>query len=127
MDERIKKLSKTIVDYSVKIKENDKVLIQYESSECKPLVKCLVNDIIEHKAIVSTKLIDLELNSMILGRMNSEAIDFSVKQKEFEVDNYDEIIYKFIKENQLDFEKIIKYARETNNKKILEKLYLIAR
>lgn len=44
-----------------------------------------------------------------------------------EVDNYDEIIYRFIKENELDFEKIIKYARETNNKKILEKLYVIAR
>ena len=44
-----------------------------------------------------------------------------------EVENVDEIIYKFIKENNLDFEKIIKYARETKNKKILEKLYVLAR
>ena len=27
----------------------------------------------------------------------------------------------------LDFEKIIKYARETNNKKILDKLFVLAR
>lgn len=44
-----------------------------------------------------------------------------------EVDNEDEIIYKFIEENKLDFEKIIKYARETKNKKVLDKLYILAR
>ena len=44
MDERIKKLSSTIVNYSIKVKENDRVLIQYESEECKPLVKCLIKE-----------------------------------------------------------------------------------
>ena len=48
-------------------------------------------------------------------------------QINIEVDNEDEIIYNFIEENKLDFEKIIKYARETKNKKILEKLYILAR
>lgn len=48
-------------------------------------------------------------------------------QINIEVDNEDEIIYEFIKKNELDFEKIIKYARETNNKKVLEKLYILAR
>lgn len=49
------------------------------------------------------------------------------EQINIEVENYDEILYNFIKENHLDFEKIIKYARVTNNKKILDKLYVIAR
>lgn len=44
-----------------------------------------------------------------------------------EVDNEDDIIYNFIEENKLDFEKIIKYARETKNKKALEKIYILAR
>ena len=44
-----------------------------------------------------------------------------------EVENSDEILYEIIEKNNLDFEKIIKYARETNNKKILEKLYILAR
>ena len=48
-------------------------------------------------------------------------------QIHIEVDNEDEIIYKFIENNKLDFEKIIKYARETKNKRILEKLYILAR
>ena len=48
-------------------------------------------------------------------------------QINIEVDNEDEILYNFIEENKLDFEKIIKYARETKNKKVLEKLYILAR
>ena len=48
-------------------------------------------------------------------------------QINIEVDNEDEIIYNFIEDNKLDFEKIIKYARETKNKRVLEKLYILAR
>lgn len=44
-----------------------------------------------------------------------------------EVDNADEIIYKFIQENKLDFEKILKYARETNCRKAIEKILILAR
>jgi hypothetical protein len=44
-----------------------------------------------------------------------------------EVENADEIIYKFIQENELDFEKILKYARETNCKKAIEKIVNLAR
>lgn len=49
------------------------------------------------------------------------------KRIHVEANNVDEIIYNYIEDNNLDFEKIIKYARETNNKKILEYLYEIAR
>ena len=44
-----------------------------------------------------------------------------------ETENIDEVIYQFIQDYELDFEKIIKYARETNNKKVLETLYVLAR
>lgn len=44
-----------------------------------------------------------------------------------EAKNANEILYKIIQEFNLDFEKIIKYARETNNKKILDKLFILAR
>ncbi|MGN1298278.1 MAG: DUF6088 family protein [Clostridia bacterium] len=54
-------------------------------------------------------------------------IIYNKDQINIEVDNEDEIIYNFIEENKLDFEKIIKYARETKNKKVLEKLYILAR
>ena len=41
--------------------------------------------------------------------------------------NADEILYRIIEECKLDFEKIIKYARETNNRKVLDKLFILAR
>ncbi|MCL2859392.1 MAG: DUF6088 family protein [Oscillospiraceae bacterium] len=44
-----------------------------------------------------------------------------------EVKNEEEVLYKYIKESDLDFEKLLKYARETNNKKALAKLWTLAR
>ncbi len=44
-----------------------------------------------------------------------------------EVPNENEILYQIIEECKLDFEKIIKYARETNNRKVLDKLFVLAR
>ena len=43
------------------------------------------------------------------------------------VDNPDEIIYKFIEENDLDFEKIIKYARDTKSRTVINKILTLAR
>ena len=44
-----------------------------------------------------------------------------------EAKNADEFLYRIIEECKLDFEKIIKYARETNNRKVLDKLFILAR
>lgn len=40
-----------------------------------------------------------------------------------EIDNPKKIIYDYINENNLDFEKIFYYAKITNNKKAIDKLY----
>lgn len=40
-----------------------------------------------------------------------------------EVDNEKEIIYKFIRENELEFEKIFEYANKLNNFKPIKRLY----
>lgn len=44
-----------------------------------------------------------------------------------EVQNANEILYSIIEECNLKFEKIIKYARETNNRKVMDKLFVLAR
>ena len=79
MDERLKKLSNTIVNYSIGVKEDDRVLIQYESSKCNPLIKCLIKE-----------------NS------NSKVIDENVKQKKYEVDNFDCFIRICYTENEYE-------------------------
>ncbi len=44
-----------------------------------------------------------------------------------EVDNPDEIIYNFIIENNLNFEKIIKYAMDTKSRTVINKMLVLAR
>ena len=44
-----------------------------------------------------------------------------------EAENANEILYSIIEECKLDFEKIIKYVRETNSKNVLDKLLVLAR
>ena len=46
---------------------------------------------------------------------------------DIEVDNPDEIIYNFITENNLDFEKIIKYAMDTKSRTVINKILILAR
>ena len=44
-----------------------------------------------------------------------------------EVDNPDEVIYNFIKENNLNHKKIIEYAMNTKNRKIINKILILMR
>ena len=44
-----------------------------------------------------------------------------------EIDNPDELIYNFISENDLDFEKIIKYAMDTKSRTVINKILVLAR
>ena len=68
-----------------------------------------------------------EKTSAHLGNLvNYIATRDGVEKINIENKNYYEIIMKFIKENNLDFEKIIKYSRETKNKKVMDVLYEIA-
>ena len=46
---------------------------------------------------------------------------------DIEVENTDEIIYNFITENELDFEKIIKYAMDTKSRTVINKILVLAR
>ena len=44
-----------------------------------------------------------------------------------DVENVDDLLYKFIKDNKLDFEKIIKYAMITNSRNVINKVLTLAR
>lgn len=46
---------------------------------------------------------------------------------DIEVENPDEIIYNFITENELNFEKIIKYAMDTKSRTVINKILVLAR
>lgn len=90
--EKIEKLSKTIVDYSIDVKKDERVLITYESDKCSYFVKCLISDIISHGGIPFVKYVDEEINCLLCEVTNDKRIECLVKQKQFEVDNYDSFI-----------------------------------
>lgn len=89
MNEKLKELSKKIVNYSLDIKENDKVLIKIQSLNCRDLVKYLVRDIVDKRAIPFVKIVDLDINSLLLELTTDYRIEEIKKQDKFEVDNYD--------------------------------------
>lgn len=97
-------------------------LINITTNECKNynkyLNKYLNTEIRKPKIeITNENYIYLQLFDLIENKDNIN----------IEVENRDEIIYNFIKENNLEFEKIIKYARDNNCKKVFDKIIILAR
>lgn len=92
MDERIKKLSETIVDYSLRVKENDRVLITC-SVECKMLVKQLIKDITNRHAHASVEIKDSEIEALLLQTTSLDNIASIKKKKRYDVENYDAFIH----------------------------------
>ena len=91
MDNKLKKLSETIVNHSVKIKKNDRVLIQYHI-KAKPLVKELIKAIKEKEGIPFIRVTDPEVNALILENATTDRIKEQVIHSKFDVDNYDVFI-----------------------------------
>lgn len=87
--ERIKKLAEIIVNHSIKVKENDRVLITYEGIEAMPLVKAISKEVINKKGVVEADYRNSDLECMIKENLTEEAIDAKTKKLKFEVENYD--------------------------------------
>ena len=87
--ERIKSLAKIIVNHSLKVKENDKVLITYNGVESMPLVKSIVNEVVEKKGIPDTEYINQDIDDYIKNNLNDEIIKCRVDKIKYQVENYD--------------------------------------
>ena len=81
-------LSKKIVEHSLKINSQDKVLISYQSTECNDLVVALVKDIASRGAICYVKLIDPTINKELLLNTNEERAYLLGDYSEFEVNHF---------------------------------------
>lgn len=106
MCDEIKKLAKTIVEYSINVQKNEKVLIIYFSNECKKLIKELIKNINNRGGVPFYKLVDKELDSYLLRQNNEKIVDLLVLQSEFEVKNFDSIIYVRYTENEYETKSI---------------------
>lgn len=89
MTENFDKLSSTIVDYSLKIKKGDRVLITYQSSEANQLVKSLIMKINDKGAIPFTKLIDNGVEQLLNSLIDENRVKEIKTHQQFLVDNFD--------------------------------------
>lgn len=102
MSEEIKKLAKTIVEYSINVQPNENVLVLFYSDDSKDMVKELIREINQHGGNPGYKRLDKELEALLLRQSNEKIIDLLVKNAEHEVNNYDSIIYVKHTENEYE-------------------------
>ena len=76
MDNRIRKLSDMLVNYSCKIQKGEKVLISYEGNSCLPLAKALIRDVYKAGGLPYTEIRDSSLNRELLIHCNEEQLEF---------------------------------------------------
>ena len=89
MDERLKNLSKIIIEHSLKVKENECVLIISQTSEPKHLIKTLIHQITEKKAIPFVRIIEPEIHALLQEKTNHKRIQIIKKMREFDVETID--------------------------------------
>lgn len=87
--ERIKKLAHLIVNHSLKVKENEKVLITYQGVESIPLVKEIVKEVISVHGVVETDYQNQDISNYIRENLNEKMIINKTKKMKYEVENYD--------------------------------------
>ena len=76
MDERIKKLSGILIDYSSKIQKGDNVLISYEGDCCKPLIKQLIKDVYARGGFPHYEIRDSEVARELVMRCEDGQLSF---------------------------------------------------
>lgn len=91
MDE-INKLSETIVNYSLELKESDRVLITSTTDEPMPLIKSLIKEITKKKAIPFVRIVNPQIEALLLEHTTDERIEQIKLQEEQNVNNYDAFI-----------------------------------
>ncbi len=81
-----------IVNYSINVKEKERVLITCSNNESKELVKKLIKEIVDNKGIPFVRIIDNEIEALLVESTNSLRINEIVKAKQFEIESFDSFI-----------------------------------
>ena len=102
MEEKQEKLADTIVNYSLHVNENDKVLITYQSIESKSFVEKLIKKIFLRGGIPFTNYVDPFISNLLKENSTSNRIDLIKEYQKFELDHFDSFIN--IKYNLNDYE-----------------------
>lgn len=89
MDERIKTLAKNLVNYSCKVKENEKVYINYIGNETRDLARQLVKEVYAAKGIPFVHYIDSRVQREIMLNCTQEQLELMAEVDCLEMKNMD--------------------------------------
>ena len=89
MEEKLKKLSDSIVSYSLNVQENDRVLITCHSDKTKPLILNLIDSIVEKKGIPFVRILDSDIETHLLEKTLDNKLKSLKSQADFDVTQYD--------------------------------------
>jgi len=102
MQEKIKKLASMIVHYSLALKKGDKVLITYQNSLARELVKEIIKEAINSGSIPYINLTDPILSNLLSEYTTTERIKLIKSYQQFEIDQFDAFVN--IRYNLNDYE-----------------------
>lgn len=92
MDEKLKKLSNTIVNYSIEVKKDERVLITCQTDYPENLVKYLIEDIVKVGGIPFVRMINPKINTKLSELTNLKRIQEIKIHSEDDNKNYDSFI-----------------------------------
>jgi len=87
--ERIEKLAKIIVNHSLKVQENDRVLISYDGIESMPLVKEIIKEIVNNHGVVESEYHNQDIENYLHENLTDEMIVSKTNKMKYDVENYD--------------------------------------
>ena len=124
MEDKLKELAKTIVNYSIKVQEKENVLITAPLIS-KPLIKELIKEIEENGAHAFVKLTDNEISAWLLEGSTEERIKEQEKILMHEVETFQAFINISGSTNDYEAKNVSAtvhefIAKHIKNQKILE-------
>lgn len=102
MENKLKELSDILVNYSIHVEKGERVLINSQSIEAKPLIKLLIHDIAKKGAIPFVRIQDNEINNVLLENTSQSRMKEVNKQIEDDNNNYEAFIQIRFTENEYE-------------------------
>ena len=85
----IKETAKLIIEHSLKVQPDDRVLIRFKSEATLPLLKTLIQEIFKHGGIPFVKLVNPELEDLLTANYSEKNVEDVLKRRVFDVENHD--------------------------------------
>lgn len=124
MDDRIVKLAKNLVNYSVKVKEGEKVLIQYSGDKSTPLVKQIIKETYNAKGFPIVRGSEGSVIREVLLKCDKDQISLMAESDTLLMKNIDCFIGITANENSCELSDVPSEKMDLYNKYYVDPVHL---